>query len=343
MWIEWSGVVIAAVVVGIVVVGLLAWGVASSWTLQPFRMPDGSTLWAYSSREANLLWHEMFEMPSRLSHGLELDKEGAVVMDVGSNIGVFTRWLLAKVRPARVHCYEPVEPTLRALRKNVASDVEGGVVTVHGVGLGDTAATFEGNFCPRWTCGASMVPELAKAEVARSDKVSLATFLDGVMEDAQNCRSLPLWITQPMRALLLGAWPLQWLGCMLTSALLLVEVVFIVLTSRKEKIPVIRASEAIDHVLVEDEVTKSRGCIDLLKIDVEGAEEGLLRDIREDQWPRIRQVWSEVHDVGGRLERVVSLLREKGYEVVAEQEDFRTLRLWGVWVIFAHRPATARS
>lgn len=61
--------------------------------------------------------------------------------------------------------------------------------------------------------------------------------------------------------------------------------------------------------------------IDLLKIDAEGEELEVLRGIEPDDWPKIRQVVVEVHDVDGRLSDITTLLREHGFhEVIIDKE-----------------------
>ncbi|MFY1633278.1 FkbM family methyltransferase [Solwaraspora sp. WMMB335] len=59
--------------------------------------------------------------------------------------------------------------------------------------------------------------------------------------------------------------------------------------------------------------------VDLLKIDVEGAELDVLRGVDADQWPLIGQVTLEVQDLGGRLEAVCELLRGQGFLVSYER------------------------
>ena len=71
--------------------------------------------------------------------------------------------------------------------------------------------------------------------------------------------------------------------------------------------------------------------VDLLKVDVEGDELLVLRGVGADDWPKVQQVAVEVHDVHGRLDACVALLRrhrfattvvaqatstEKGYTMV---------------------------
>ena len=53
--------------------------------------------------------------------------------------------------------------------------------------------------------------------------------------------------------------------------------------------------------------------VDLLKIDVEGAELDVLRGIADVEWPLIAQVVVEVHDIDGRLDDVLGLLGTRGF------------------------------
>ncbi|MGW2591729.1 FkbM family methyltransferase [Streptomyces sp. NPDC001515] len=59
--------------------------------------------------------------------------------------------------------------------------------------------------------------------------------------------------------------------------------------------------------------------VDLLKVDVEGAEADVLLGIDDAQWPRIRRVVVEVADLDDQLERVCSILRAQGFEVTPQQ------------------------
>jgi FkbM family methyltransferase len=58
--------------------------------------------------------------------------------------------------------------------------------------------------------------------------------------------------------------------------------------------------------------------VDLLKVDVEGAELEVLQGIDEAHWPLIGRVLMEVQDLDGRLEAVLTLLRDNGLEPSAQ-------------------------
>ena len=77
------------------------------------------------------------------------------------------------------------------------------------------------------------------------------------------------------------------------------------------------------------------GRIDLLKIDVEGAEWDVLCGIGAQTWPHIGQVVAEVHDENGRLKRVEDLLRAQGFKVWGRPEA--QAAKWGVHLVWARR------
>ncbi|MEU8268266.1 amino acid adenylation domain-containing protein [Sphaerisporangium sp. NPDC049002] len=76
--------------------------------------------------------------------------------------------------------------------------------------------------------------------------------------------------------------------------------------------------------------------VDLLKIDVENAEYEVLKGIHWRDWPRIRQLVVELHDVDGQLEKVETLLRALGFTVVSEQDN-RLLRNTPLYNVYAVR------
>lgn len=75
--------------------------------------------------------------------------------------------------------------------------------------------------------------------------------------------------------------------------------------------------------------------IDLLKIDVERAELDVLRGIEEDDWPRIAQVVTEVHDGGERREAIEALLEARGFALASEQD--RSMKGTPVRMLYAVR------
>jgi FkbM family methyltransferase len=70
------------------------------------------------------------------------------------------------------------------------------------------------------------------------------------------------------------------------------------------------------------EVVRSYGIdeVDLLKVNVEKAEQDVLDGIDGDDWPKIRQLTIQLHDLAGRLDAVRQQLHERGYRVHVDQD-----------------------
>ena len=102
---------------------------------------------------------------------------------------------------------------------------------------------------------------------------------------------------------------------------------------RKDTVEVHCELVTLSHVIEDYSVDR----IDLLKIDCEGAEEDALLGLKEDHWTRINQAVIEVHDIDGRLNRIIELLRKHGLtEQVVEKEDALENTL--LTNVYAHRP-----
>ncbi len=75
--------------------------------------------------------------------------------------------------------------------------------------------------------------------------------------------------------------------------------------------------------------------IDLLKIDVEKMEHKVIEGIAAKDWPKIRQMVIEVHDIENRAQQMQALLAAKGFTVVVEQDD--ALRNTPIYSLYARR------
>jgi phthiocerol/phenolphthiocerol synthesis type-I polyketide synthase E len=72
----------------------------------------------------------------------------------------------------------------------------------------------------------------------------------------------------------------------------------------------------VSRVLSEEGIES----IDLMKMDVQKAEWEILQGIAEEDWPKIRQIVMEIHDLEDRVRKVTELLESKGFSVIAEQD-----------------------
>ncbi|MCA1188424.1 MULTISPECIES: FkbM family methyltransferase [unclassified Saccharopolyspora] len=103
--------------------------------------------------------------------------------------------------------------------------------------------------------------------------------------------------------------------------------------AREVVLPVRRLSEVLAEAGLPER-------IDLLKIDVEGAEADVLAGIDDRDWPRVRQVVAEVQGHRGEAEAVLELLRGKGFsaDAGATEDELDDL---GTRLITARRPPCA--
>ncbi|MFD5035166.1 FkbM family methyltransferase [Streptomyces sp. NPDC058405] len=87
----------------------------------------------------------------------------------------------------------------------------------------------------------------------------------------------------------------------------------------------------LSQVIAERGVTT----IDLLKVDVEKSELDVLRGLDESDWPKVKQIVAEVHDLDGTLKDFTSLLELHGFNVVLKQDEL--LQGSEIYAVFAVR------
>lgn len=85
----------------------------------------------------------------------------------------------------------------------------------------------------------------------------------------------------------------------------------------------------VSGIIRENEIAR----IDLLKIDVEKSELDVLNGIDDQDWPKVRNIVIEAHDVDGQLQRLTTLLKDRGYHVRVEEDV--SLRQTGLFNVYA--------
>jgi FkbM family methyltransferase len=81
--------------------------------------------------------------------------------------------------------------------------------------------------------------------------------------------------------------------------------------------------------------------IDLLKIDVQKSEFDILQGIEEEDWERFRQIVIEVHDINGRADQISDLLGNRGFRVMAEQDELYAGSI--MYNLYAIKPAAGQA
>ncbi|HEU0299134.1 MAG TPA: FkbM family methyltransferase, partial [Longimicrobium sp.] len=237
---------------------------------------------------------EIFEARSYFRHGVHLPAEGAVVLDVGANIGLFTLQASQLSRGARVYAFEPVPAVAQVLRANVR--LHGIDARVHECALAQEAGDAGFTFYPHLTLVSGRYADL------QAEKAVVRAFLGREGEGAGEAGLVEEMLDERLRG-------------------------------REVRVQLRRLGDVIREEGIER--------IDLLKVDVQRAEEEVLRGVEPEDWARIRQVVVEVHDEDGRLARVVALLEARGFRVAVEQEaELAQTRQFDVYAV---RPETAEA
>ena len=224
--------------------------------------------------------------------------------------------------------FEPIPETFAMLRTNADRLLQGADVTLVPKAVSSTVGTVTFETHPRSSFEASAYSDQAKAELRAARRADPGAWFRAGVQDARRAELVPERAARLIEGALDNrvARPVVIGGFTLAGTLGSLGRRF---RSQRLECPTTTISAAMREHGIDR--------IDLLKIDVEGAEWDALVGIEEPDWPRIRQLAIEVHDVDGRVARIRDLLERMGYEVAVEEEDWETLRLRGLHMVFASR------
>jgi FkbM family methyltransferase len=249
-----------------------------------------------------MLWHRWHESPGVLLDQVRGYLEpplrltpGDCVIDAGANVGAFTLLAANAVGPGgRVLAFEPIPATFRVLKRNAGRF--GDIIQPHCEGLSERPGHVRFNYYPNYPVMSSMY--MSDRDCRRLMREQVVRHVNNPETPEAYRRIVPAWVRGLPPAVLRPLFGVffwatlrgRHVRCPLTT------------------VSAVIAREGLNH-------------IDLLKIDVESAELDVLRGIRDEDWPRIRQVAAEVHDDEGRLEAVTHLLRSSGFGHVAAAQE----------------------
>jgi hypothetical protein len=286
-------------------------------------LPNGMAVTQWTDFETKFLYEEIWGKDSAYARGGIEFRPGSVVVDAGANVGLFSLFAAARCRgDATILSFEPIPTTYDVLAANAAAANAGAFNAVFApapraslailpfnVGLSDAAVpavTFEHH--PHLSIWSTADAELATGRVAR------------ITED----------IVRATRA----SWnPLVWaIPAPLMRALLRCVLV------RRFAATVPVAARLVPLAGVLDEYLPPDVVIDVLKVDVEGAEVSVLRGVRRDQWRRVAQVVMEVENFAAR-DAVTAILEGHGFKVtsVASEREKNPAALSEVSMVYAVR------
>ncbi|MFB8417141.1 FkbM family methyltransferase [Streptomyces albidoflavus] len=124
-----------------------------------FQLPNGLTVWHQNEAETRHFYEDIFDHRTYAKNGITLP-DGATVVDVGGNIGLFTLFAHYEAKDVRVFTFEPAPPMFELLSRNVA---EHGVnATLFDIGVSDSESKASFTFYPRSSGMSSFHPDEAE-------------------------------------------------------------------------------------------------------------------------------------------------------------------------------------
>jgi FkbM family methyltransferase len=294
-------------------------------------LPNGLTMHVPSKMEAGIVYHEIFETEAYLQHGVTV-RDGDTVFDAGANVGFFSVFLATRWRNLRILAFEPALPVFELLEKNVRAHVRGSDLRLFPYGLSSKRDVLTFRFDPGRTLGTSAHGSEVEASARRDAAVS--TWLRALVSDGARSG----WMSPRASRMLLGCLDTPVVRNA-TSVALAAAVIAAEVHRRVRERPLRAEVRPLSDVIREEKVER----IDLLKIDVEGAEWEVLAGIADADWPKIRQLVIEVHDTGGRVARVRDLLEARGFGVIVDREDWAIHELLGIRSVTARRSSDGRD
>jgi FkbM family methyltransferase len=232
------------------------------------------------------------EVGGYFAHGIELTP-GATVLDVGANVGVFSSAVYQRLGgDARIYAFEPLPPLYATLERN-AGDFFDGHLTALPFGLAADDGELDFSYFPAATIFSSSFRDQGNVEAERL-RVT-ATVVEMIRRGGLGpvLRRVPA----PVLRGLVGR---------------RLRVMRQIETHRVHVRP-------LSAVLEEQSIEQ----VDLLKVDVEGAELDVLRGIEDRHWPLVRQAVVEIEGWQRNRDTVREVFTAHGFRVNAEQDPIQ--------------------
>lgn len=252
--------------------------------MKQFHCPNGLRVWSTprSGSEIKFIFREIFEDRCYERHGVAIGA-GDVILDVGANVGMFALSLMERFDDLRIVCLEPAPPTRACLERNIAESRrrDRHQVTILADAVGSNNAEAAITYFPNVPGNSTLFPTEKRQEWDR--------MLEGLS---------PLQLKRIHKGLTLLP---RWLMRLIATSLFKPAVIH---PCRVRTVSDIIAQLGLTNV-------------DLLKIDIEGAEMEALRGIAEPDWQRVRQLAMEISPGRkGSLDALIEQLHARGFAKV---------------------------
>ncbi len=248
-------------------------------------LPNGRTIAHMNASETWLIYDEIFREKIYDQLNVHLH-DGATVIDIGSNIGLFLLYATDHYERLNYFCFEPIPETFRVLQHNrqLIRPAEHRV-TLTNQGVWKEKSVNEFRHLPRFSCSSTMCPDDSDEQKQRAIDFTLNAF------DQHPNRMLA-----------------KFLGCLPHFVRVAVAKVLIKHHGRHETVRCELTS--IGDILNDHSI----GHVDYLKVDAEGAEIEILEAVSQEDWLRVRQVVVETHRGDDAMRHIEQILKNQGFE-----------------------------
>lgn len=255
-------------------------------------LPHGLPVYSYNQGETDIIYQEIWQHKAYLGphSGLSL-QPGAIVFDVGANIGLFSLHVWEQCHgDVKIFAFEPIPDVFRILEANAKKHqgTHNGNIRVFPYGLSTQEEEVTFLHHPKLSLWSTAHPDMDQQRTQKlyEDLPALTSFILH--------KNAPRWLLWLPRS-----WVL-WGANKVAHAV-------------AETTEVRCRLRPLSAVIDEHQISQ----IDLLKIDVEGNELAVLQGIREHHWPLIQQIVLEVEDSHTR-EQIEELLTKQGFSILWE-------------------------
>jgi len=241
------------------------------------------------------------------------------VLDIGANVGVFAMHAAKMAEDLTLVCAEPIPLIFRALEENFAThpSLRGTRHELFRVGITEASEVGEMVFTyfERLPCDSTRHMDEKRRQFERFFAAQGAHAKDVLGRGGR----LGGWLGGGVERVV-ASLPKGKLGRWASD---------VALGAVEARAPMITVDTMVERAGVSS--------VDLVKIDVEGAELDVLRGIGEALWPRVRQVALEGHDEDGRARTVRDLLERHGFTVTLTTPEIGKERGLDNFLAFARR------
>lgn len=218
-------------------------------------------------------------------------EKGAVVFDVGANIGMFSSAIINFTEgDADIFAFEPIPAVYAVLEANAKTHL-GPRVRAFPFGLSDQPAEIDLDYFPKLTVHSSAY---RSGDARGEEQARITTAFVELIKQGQVFKELSFLprveLEKMAGEMLVDLWKSESVRCELRT---------------------------LSQVIRAEGVRR----IDLLKVDAEGAEIPILLGIEDEHWPMIGQVVVEIEGWAKNAATATQLLKDRGFEVREGRDD----------------------